>query len=1020
MLKLRNRLRYLLLLAVVCVPVSQALADEDWIDASQGTISGGVFTARNTAIGATLTITNVSHTYSSSNLNYLQMRNQEAETTIKFKFEGKYCKSYSIQKFWCNAYYKKKKKALFITTTVSERVYPAGKDGDQFSTTVDNNSVTYTCTGKFDHIFLNAVYLNYNVDAEVADNAPAKVSKQYTGSDQILFKNSNTANESAYSYSTYVNSSFKPKYGGNIYFWFEGTGLTSDKGLAKNKGTYTMKWKYNVGSYSGYKFDSFVYSKGGGIMYLKSNKFNVWQESTFTSKIYGLQMTDVTPPTAKELFYTGEPQTLVEAGTSSNGKAMYWVSGNAGWSDTIPAKTDAGTYKVYWYIQSTNGAYDDYGGMSDANRKGPVEVTIKKAAIPVHTPPSGLTLSYNTAEQRLINAGSATGGTPYYRLGTDGTWTTSIDDIKRVSVGTYDIYYYYKGDNNHSDLGSETEPVGSVQAQIVASDYNMANVKWSGSATVVYDGSDHKNALAIDGNTLSPEIGVTYTYAQNNAAVTKAVNAGTYTVTAHFTTTSTNYAAPADMSTTLTITPFNLKDAVASAQIPDQTYTSVAVEPVTAENTVLKLKVGGATIPATAYTATYLNNVNAGTATATLTANGTDGNYMGSATVNFNIVPKVVKVQTNAQTIEYGSSLSNTLPTNATLLDACTDHALSAVTLKVVDGITLQIGANENAIVAVTDETFIKDASGNDVTANYTITCPTECRGTLSVTAKSGDGFTVLGLKDEYEDEYEGDGVHAVVPTGVTVYDGSTPLTPGTDYNVTYSNNTSAGTATATFAMTGCYTGSITKQFTIYYTATTYSRKSAPSYNYCTYYHPTEKLQAKGDAEVYFCTLINDNKDVLLTKETNGIINAGVPVMLRTPAETTTVKLYKYDGADATYSGTNALKGVTTGENGLAGNSIASDDKIYIFDGESFVWATGGNYTAHRAYIDGSADSGHPLSAPRLSIVIAGEGTTGINSVEAVSDGMEGVWYDLQGRKLSAKPTRKGLYILNGKTVVVK
>ena len=29
-------------------------------------------------------------------------------------------------------------------------------------------------------------------------------------------------------------------------------------------------------------------------------------------------------------------------------------------------------------------------------------------------------------------------------------------------------------------------------------------------------------------------------------------------------------------------------------------------------------------------------------------------------------------------------------------------------------------------------------------------------------------------------------------------------------------------------------------------------------------------------------------------------------------------------------------------------------------------------------------------------------------------------WYDLQGRKLGSKPTRKGLYINNGKKIVIK
>ena len=36
------------------------------------------------------------------------------------------------------------------------------------------------------------------------------------------------------------------------------------------------------------------------------------------------------------------------------------------------------------------------------------------------------------------------------------------------------------------------------------------------------------------------------------------------------------------------------------------------------------------------------------------------------------------------------------------------------------------------------------------------------------------------------------------------------------------------------------------------------------------------------------------------------------------------------------------------------------------------------------------------------------------------SNGKSDEWYDLQGRKLEGKPTQKGIYINNGKKVVVK
>ena len=49
--------------------------------------------------------------------------------------------------------------------------------------------------------------------------------------------------------------------------------------------------------------------------------------------------------------------------------------------------------------------------------------------------------------------------------------------------------------------------------------------------------------------------------------------------------------------------------------------------------------------------------------------------------------------------------------------------------------------------------------------------------------------------------------------------------------------------------------------------------------------------------------------------------------------------------------------------------------------------------------------------------------TTGIVSIENgkwIIDNGAGAWYSLDGRKLDGKPTKKGVYINNGKKVVIK
>lgn len=45
---------------------------------------------------------------------------------------------------------------------------------------------------------------------------------------------------------------------------------------------------------------------------------------------------------------------------------------------------------------------------------------------------------------------------------------------------------------------------------------------------------------------------------------------------------------------------------------------------------------------------------------------------------------------------------------------------------------------------------------------------------------------------------------------------------------------------------------------------------------------------------------------------------------------------------------------------------------------------------------------------------------TGIQTMSDVRSQMSDAWYDMQGRKLQGKPTTKGVYINNGRSVVIK
>lgn len=57
---------------------------------------------------------------------------------------------------------------------------------------------------------------------------------------------------------------------------------------------------------------------------------------------------------------------------------------------------------------------------------------------------------------------------------------------------------------------------------------------------------------------------------------------------------------------------------------------------------------------------------------------------------------------------------------------------------------------------------------------------------------------------------------------------------------------------------------------------------------------------------------------------------------------------------------------------------------------------------------------------PSARITLVFDEATGVNEVIGVKEVNDGSWYDLNGRKLNGMPTKKGVYILNGKKVVVK
>ena len=184
------------------------------------------------------------------------------------------------------------------------------------------------------------------------------------------------------------------------------------------------------------------------------------------------------------------------------------------------------------------------------------------------------------------------------------------------------------------------------------------------------------------------------------------------------------------------------------------------------------------------YSITYSNNINVGTATAKIVFKG---NYSGTKTLSFRIVPKSM---------------------TGTGIYPITDQTYTG--FAVVPSVTVIYKGK--TLVKETDYTVSFSNNTNVGTATATFTGKGNYTGTKTVTfkivAKSVSGATVTAIADQ---TYTG----SAIQPAVTVKDGSKTLVKGTDYTVSYTNNINVGTATVTITGKGNYTGTKSSTFKI-------------------------------------------------------------------------------------------------------------------------------------------------------------------------------------------------------------
>jgi len=180
---------------------------------------------------------------------------------------------------------------------------------------------------------------------------------------------------------------------------------------------------------------------------------------------------------------------------------------------------------------------------------------------------------------------------------------------------------------------------------------------------------------------------------------------------------------------------------------------------------------------------------------------------------------------------------------------------------------------------------------------------------------------------------------------------------------------------------------------------------------FITYYSASDNLtpEENSGAKLYTITAVGETK---ATATEIPSANKEMPFLVYNPTEETKTFLLIPTDAEINQTCADEFKGTATATT-IAASTDAQTN--YAFNGKQFVRVrTALPVAANKAWLE------VPTSTARsIALVFADDDATAISAVSG-SPADKAAVYDLNGRKLDKKPTRKGVYIQNGKKVVVK
>lgn len=388
------------------------------------------------------------------------------------------------------------------------------------------------------------------------------------------------------------------------------------------------------------------------------------------------------------------------------------------------------------------------------------------------------------------------------------------------------------------------------------------------------------------------------------------------------------------------------------------------------------------------YTVTYTDNTNAGNATVTVTAvEGSD--YSGQAQTTFTIAK---------------ASISVTAPVAKTL-------AYNGAAQALVEAGSASVGTMEYSLDGTAYATSIPEGvDAKTYTVYYRVPGDANhedyAAQTLNVTI-AANKTTLAAAIASAEDYYET--IKDTDPNAPVLLDAIAAAKQVNDKAAATQPEVETATTTLNETVDAVKADVAQKRVRITVSAKSYvARMMAEN-------RKVEGVMA--DISLYSVKSVTD-KEVELTAAIS-VVGKGIPFLIYNDSDGEQVVslVATEDAADDVTYDVEHFKGTLTGKT-FTDNDMAAADH-YVLNGQNFIWVKdAGTLTANRCWLEMVPPT--EAHARTLAIVNEDEQTPTVINAVSSNETVTEVWYSLDGRRLNGKPAAKGVFIKNGRKVVVK